>query len=70
MPFAMPEMKRIREQYQKDKRIKWDAGKPENYYMVDHTTRTFLLDRNGEYLTHFDLEEDVETILKVVRSYL
>ncbi len=70
VPFAMKDMKRIREMYQGDDRIKWDKTKPENYYMVDHTTQTFLLGRNGEYLTHFELEEDVETVLKVIQDYL
>lgn len=70
MPFTMDEMARIREAYGDDDRILWDATRPENFYMMDHTMQTFLLGRDGEYLTHFELEEDAATIIEVLRTYL
>jgi cytochrome oxidase Cu insertion factor (SCO1/SenC/PrrC family) len=66
MSYAMAEMMRIKNEYSADKRVDWDREKSPDYYMMDHTFTTFLLDENGKYVTHFELEEDADTIVGYV----
>lgn len=68
MPFAKKEMMRIFKQYENDKRVKWDVSKPENYYMMDHTTQVFLKGRDGKYITHFEKEEPAQTYIDIINK--
>jgi len=42
---------------------------PEDYLM-DHSAITYLIGRNGEFLTHFSHGTDAETLAKRIREYL
>lgn len=66
MPFAKEEMMRIFKEHGNDTRVKWDVEKPENFYMMDHTTQIFLKGRDGQYITHFEKEEPAQVIIDVV----
>jgi len=66
MPFAKKDMMRIFNEHGDDSRVKWDTKKPENFYMMDHTTQVFLTGRDGEYITHFEKEQPVEVYLDVI----
>jgi cytochrome oxidase Cu insertion factor (SCO1/SenC/PrrC family) len=68
MSFAMKDMMRVKNKYGSDERIDWDRETPHDYYMMDHTFTTFLLDENGKYVTHFELEEDADTIVDYIRK--
>lgn len=39
-------------------------------YMINHSGYTYLMGRNGEYLTHFTHGQPVEEIVKTIREYL
>ena len=68
MPFAKKEMMRIFKQYENDNRVKWDVSKPENFYMMDHTTQVFLKGRDGKYITHFEKEEPANTYIDFINK--
>jgi protein SCO1 len=68
MSFAMKDMMRVKNKFGADERVDWDREKPQDYYMMDHTFTTFLLDENGRYVTHFEVEEDAETIYDYIRK--
>ena len=68
MPFAMDDMRRVREVFGEDERIDWAAERGPDFYMMDHTMQTFMLDPDGKYVTHFEREEDANTITEVIRQ--
>ena len=41
-----------------------------DYYLVDHSSFIFLLDRDGRYQTHFGPGDSVDKIVATVRTLL
>jgi cytochrome oxidase Cu insertion factor (SCO1/SenC/PrrC family) len=68
MPFTKKEMMLTFKKYGDDKRVKWDVKKPENFYMMDHTTQIFLKGRDGKYITHFEKEEPAQTYIDIINK--
>ncbi len=48
---------------------KADGGSPEDY-TVDHSAFVYLMDREGNYLTHFMFNTPAETIVSVIRKHV
>lgn len=45
------------------------TSNPENDdYLIDHTVFVYLMDKDGNYLTHFGLNQSVEEIVKYIRT--
>lgn len=46
------------------------ASESDNYqdYMLDHSSFTYLMDKNGKYLKHFYLESDPNEIMEFLKS--
>jgi protein SCO1/2 len=39
-------------------------------YSVDHSTFLYLMDKNGEYVTHFNFGTSPDKMAEILRSYL
>ena len=49
--------------YEEDK----GSGSGANDYMINHTSFVYLMDKNGRYVKHFDLNTKAETIIEFIR---
>ncbi len=70
MPAAMSVMKQLKQDHGGDSRVKWNPKKSGDDYMMDHTNRSFLLGKNGDYITHFELEHSADEIADYIKDYL
>ena len=40
-----------------------------NDYLLDHTSLVYLMDKNGEYMAHFHIDSDPETMIEYIRIH-